>query len=209
MLIHATRHHYDPAAVRPRQPVLRTLPSYRHLILILFRLASTAAFDGKTEFARSSTGAVETRGIVVVVVVVLVVDVVVSCWSGGIDPRRTIVCGCTTKYAKRTCTHTDTCIHTDRVPGRDIVYLKCGRRSRLLPIHLAQDGRQIELPPETQDQRALAAFPFLPSFLPAPRSATSLPYLSQSLTPSPFCTFLHPSSTRRGYWLLSLLGWPV
>lgn len=62
--------------------------------------------------------------------------------------------------------HAGTCIRTCRVPGWDIVYLKCGRRSRLLPIHLAQDGRQIELPPETQDQRALAAFlSFLPSFL--------------------------------------------
>lgn len=133
----------------------------------------------------------ETRGIVVVVVVVLVVDVVVSCWSGGIDPCRTVVCGCTTKYAKLTCTHTDTCIRTGRVPGRDIVYLKCGRRSRLLPIHLAQDGRQIELPPETQDQRALAAFlSFLPSFL---HRAPRLPFLislNLLLSSVPFFTLL-------------------
>lgn len=67
------------------------------------------------------------------------------------------------------------------MPGWDIVYLKCGRRSRLLPIHLAQDGRQIELPPETQDQRALAAFlSFLPSFLRRARSVTSLPFLISS-----------------------------
>lgn len=127
----------------------------------------------------------ETREIVVVVVVVVLI-VVASCWSGGADLRRTVgvvVCGLTTKYAKRTRTRTVTCIRTCGVPGRDIVYLKCGRRSRLLPIHLAQDGRQIELPPETQDQRALAQpLPFLPSFLPAPRHATFLPfpYLSQS-----------------------------
>lgn len=31
--------------------------------------------------------------------------VVVSCWSGGIDPRWTIVCDSTTKYAKRTHVH--------------------------------------------------------------------------------------------------------
>lgn len=56
----------------------------------------------------------------------------------------------------------------------DIACLKCGRRSRLLPIHLAQDGRQIELPPKSQDQRVLAAFfSFLPSFLPIPYPRTT------------------------------------
>lgn len=108
------------------------------------------------------------------------------------------MCDCTTKYAKRTRTHVhariSTCIRTCmyRVAGRDIVCLKCGRRSRLLPIHLAQDGRQIELPPETRDQRALAAFlPFLPSFLCSSavtrRDSSSI---SLSLAILPRCLFL-------------------
>jgi len=110
--------------------------------------------------------------------------------SDGIDPRRTIVA------ARQNTRNVDILIQT-RVYvrmgyGRDIVYLKCGRRSRLLPIHLAQDGRQIELPLETQDQRALAAFlSFLPSFL---HRASRLLFPSLSLPISYSISFLYFSS---------------
>jgi hypothetical protein len=185
------------------------LPSRRHLILIPFRTVSPAAFDGKTEFAWFSTGKERNslrrrrrrRRLLVY-------------RNRSLPDRR----GCTTKYAKHLATHRYLYLYVGKVPVRDIVYLKCGRRSRLLPIHLAQDGRQIELPPETQDQRTLAAcLSFLPSSRSsAPRFLLSHP-LSHSLpishpsapslrrSPSP-----HPRYARRGYWLLSLLfGRPI
>lgn len=86
--------------------------------------------------------------------------------------------------------------------GGDIACLKCGWRSRLLPIHLAQDGRQIELPPKSRDQRALAAFfSFLPSFLfrwsASPLLVTGFfSLLSSPRPPSPRDTPWHPSWRR-------------
>ena len=58
MLIHTTCHRRgaNHRVLTALASCIRTLPSYHHLILIPFRSASTTAFDGKTEFARSSTG---------------------------------------------------------------------------------------------------------------------------------------------------------
>lgn len=80
--------------------------------------------------------------------------------------------------------------------AEDIACLKCGRRSRLLPIHLAQDGRQIELPPKSQDQRVLAAFfSFLPSFLPIPYLRTTPTTASPVVVTSFFSLLSAPVSS--------------
>lgn len=148
------------------------LPSYHHLILIPFRSASTTAFDGKTEFARSSTGPWrKTRGIVVVIV---------SCWSGGIGPRWTVVCDCTIKYAKRTRLHVQTsvCVYTHiGYPGYKSTWNAAGVCVYFRSIWLKTgDKSSYRSRPKTKELWQ----PSFPSFLPAPRSATSPPFLTSS-----------------------------
>ena len=73
-----------------------------------------------------------------------------------------------------------------------VACLKCERRPRLLPIHLAQDGRQIELPFENQEQRAWQPSLFLPSF---PFSLRVFPLHTSSCFSLCVTTFLPFSSS--------------
>ena len=90
--------------------------------------------------------------------------------------------------------------------------LKCGRRSRLLPIHLAQDGRQIELPPKKPRPKSLGSLLFLPSFLPSflsfsPRKKTRPPLPLVVTNPPLLLSFRENprmeswSVRRKGTWL--------
>lgn len=136
---------------------------------------------------------------------VVVVVVVVSCWSSGIDPCWTAVCGVTTKYAKRRRVHIQaTCIYIyTRVGCPSAGYSLLEMRPAFASTSDPSGSRRATNRVTVRDPRPkspLAAFPpsfpsFLPSYVLPPRLFFLFPFfpylLFSFLTASSFCAVLY------------------
>jgi len=176
MLIHATCHHRgaNHRASIALANLIKTLQSYHHLILIPFRPASTTAFDGKTEFARSSTGSE-------------------NAWKDERNSRRRQLLVRRNRSSDRRMRlhdkirETYTYTRIDKLyiyiyirvgcPGYKSTWNAAGVCVYFRSIWLKTGDKSSYRPrPKTKELWQ----PSFPSFLPVPRSATSPPFLTSS-----------------------------